>query len=308
MNATVAVVGSTNWDMSMRLPALPAPGETVLGGACHFCLGGKGANQAIAAARAGAGVFFLSCVGDNAIATEVRKELSANGLDLSGVTTVEATDTGTAMIFVDERGENCIGVASGANAHLTADIVAVHADTIKKADILLLQMEIPLATVEAAAHCHERVILNPAPAQQLSRTLLDNITILTPNRIELSQITGIKLDDEAALKNAAQSILEQGPETVLITLGKEGVFAVTQRETFRLQAFRVEAVDTTAAGDVFNGALAVALADGAGLREATEFGMAAAALSVRKSGAIPSIPYKAEIEDLLTMHRDRSDG
>lgn len=299
MNAKVAVVGSTNWDMSMRLPSLPAPGETVLGGECYFCLGGKGANQAIAAARAGGGVFFLSCVGEDAIAAEVRKELSANGLDLSGLTTVGDADTGSAMIFVDDRGENCIGVAGGANARLTPEIVASHADSLKTADILLLQMEIPPATVEAAARRHDRVILNPAPAQELSRDLLSNITILTPNRIELAQVTGSTLAGESDLKTAAQSILEQGPETVLVTLGKEGVLAVTPRETFRLPAFRVEAVDTTAAGDVFNGALAVALAGGAGLREATEFGMAAAALSVQKSGAIPSIPYKADIQDLL---------
>ena len=302
MNAKVAVVGSTNWDMSMRLPSLPAPGETVLGGAGYFCLGGKGANQAIAAARAGGEVFFLSCVGEDAIAAEVRKELSANGLDLYGVTTIEATDTGSAMIFVDERGENCIGVASGANAYLTADIVARHAGAIKTADILLLQMEIPPATVEAAARSHDRVILNPAPAQKLSKALLSEVSILTPNKIELAQVTGAKPDDENALKNAAQCILEQGPEAVLITLGAEGVFAVTSQETFRLPAFSVEAVDTTGAGDVFNGGLAVALAGGASLREATEFGMAAAALSVQKNGAIPSIPYKAEIETLLNQH------
>ena len=292
-------MGSTNWDMSMRLPALPAPGETVLGGACYFCLGGKGANQAIAAARAGGDVFFLSCVGRDAIAAEVRKELSANGLDLSGLTAVEGAETGSAMIFVDDRGENCIGVAGGANTRLTPDIVASHADSIKTADILLLQMEIPPATVETAARCHDRVILNPAPAQQLSRDLLRSITILTPNRIELAQVTGTVPDTENELITAAQFILEQGPETVLVTLGREGVLAVTARETFRLQAFKVDAVDTTAAGDVFNGALAVALAAGAGLREAAEFGMAAAALSVQRKGAIPSIPWNAEIEDLL---------
>ena len=300
MNAKVAVVGSTNWDMSMRLPSLPAPGETVLGGACYFCLGGKGANQAIAAARAGGDVFFLSCVGEDAIAAEVRRELSGNGLDLSGLTDIENAETGSAMIFVDDRGENCIGVAGGANALLVPDIVALHVQTIKAADVLLLQMEIPPATVEAAARCHDRVILNPAPAQQLSRALLGNITILTPNRIELSQVAGAALDMETDLETAAQSILDQGPEAVLVTLGKEGVLIVTPGATLRLQAFRVEAVDTTAAGDVFNGALAVALAEGAGLRDAAEFGMAAAALSVQKSGAIPSIPYKADIEKLLT--------
>ena len=294
-------MGSTNWDMSVRLPSLPAPGETVLGGSCNFCLGGKGANQAIAAARAGAGVFFLSCVGEDAIAAEVRKELSANGLDLSGLNTIEDTDTGTAMIFVDERGENCIGVAGGANAHLTPDVLARHAHAIKSADILLLQMEIPLATVEAAARCHDRVILNPAPAQKLSKALLDEVSILTPNKMELAQVTGTNIDDENALKSAAQSLLAQGPETVLVTLGEAGVLVVTPQETYRLQAFRVEAVDTTAAGDVFNGALAVALAGGASLREATEFGMAAAALSVQKSGAIPSIPYQAEIESILKL-------
>ena len=302
MNAKVAVVGSTNWDMSMRLPALPAPAETVLGGSTYSCLGGKGANQSIAAARAGGEVFFFSCVGEDAIAAEVRKELSANGLDLSAVGTIGGAATGTAMIFVDEQGENCIGVASGANAQLTADMLALHAVAIQSADILLLQMEIPAATVEAAARCHDRVILNPAPAQKLSRTLLRDVTILTPNRVELSQLTGVEPDTENALKNAAQSLLEQGPEAVLITLGEDGVLVVTPRETFRLQAFRVEAIDTTAAGDVFNGALAVALAGGASLREATEFGMAAAALSVQKHGAIPSIPYKAEIENLLSLH------
>ena len=299
MKPKIAVVGSTNWDMSMRLPSLPAPAETVIGGASYFCLGGKGANQAIAAARAGGDVFFLSCVGADAIAAEARKELSANGLDLSGLVAIEDADTGTAMIFVDERGENSIGVANGANACLTPDILAAHADSIKAAEVLLLQMEIPAATVAAAARQHDRVILNPAPAQKLSGELLSAVSILTPNKIELEQITGLALDSENDLKNAARLLLEQGPEAILVTLGENGVLVVTARETFRLQARKVEAVDTTAAGDAFNGALAVALLADASLREATEFAMAAAALSVRKAGAIPSIPCLDEIETFL---------
>ncbi len=283
----------------MYLPGLPALGETVMGGATHACLGGKGANQAIAARRAGGDVFFLSCVGDDSIAEQAHRALSENGLDLTGLIRVDEVETGTAMIFVDETGENSIGVASGANAHLTGDRVLAHAEKIRATGILLLQMEIPLAGILSAARLHHRVILNPAPAQQLSDALLHHVSILTPNKMEMEQLIGEQISDENALIKAAGLLLHRGPEAIIITLGAAGVFIVTRQSSYRLDAYEVDVVDTTAAGDVFNGALASALVFGADLKEACEFAIAAAALSVQKPGAIPSIPYREEIEDLL---------
>ena len=291
----------------MKLPSLPIPGETVVGGTCSFCLGGKGANQAVAAARAGAEVFFISSVGADHVAQEVKQELKNNNVALNGIIDIEKTETGKAMIFVDGEGQNCIGVADGANAHLTPEILRNYADNINKSDLVLLQMEIPQTTViegmKLAQSCGKKVILNPAPATHFDMNLLTYISILTPNKSEIELISGQTINDETTLKKTAQLFLRQGLEKLIITVGEQGVFVFTQEEEFKKTAFKVNAVDTTAAGDVFNGSLAFALASDASLHESLEFAMAASALSVQKAGAIPSIPYKSEVDTFLSSQQ-----
>ena len=291
----------------MKLPSLPIPGETVVGGTCSFCLGGKGANQAVAAARAGAEVFFISSVGTDHVAHEVKQELKNNNVALNGIIDIEKTETGKAMIFVDDEGQNCIGVADGANAYLTPELLRNYAEDINKSDLVLLQMEIPQTTViegmKLAQSCEKKVILNPAPATHFDMSLLTYVSILTPNKSEIELISGQTINDETTLKKTAQLFLRQGLEKLIITLGEQGVFVFTQEEEFKKTAFKVNAVDTTAAGDVFNGSLAFALASDASLHEALEFAMAASALSVQKAGAIPSIPYKSEVDTFLSSQQ-----
>ena len=287
----------------MKVPTLPTPMETVTGGSCHFCLGGKGANQAVAAARAGGDVLFLSCVGNDSVALEVKQELAANNIPLQGISSIDDTETGKAMIFVDADGENCIGVADGANAHMTPDTLMPNRDAIQAAKVVLLQMEIPTATVQhAASQAREAdgiVILNPAPAAGFSHAVLPFVSILTPNQTEMQQISETSCNTEAEMTEAARRLIDQGPQAIIITLGSQGAFAVTEKEAFSIAAHKIKAEDTTAAGDVFNGALAVALAADEELPTAIKFSMAAAALSVQKSGAIPSIPYREQIDGLL---------
>ena len=288
----------------MRLPQLPAARETVTGGNCQFCLGGKGANQAVAAKRAGGEVVFISAIGNDAIGGQVQTALAAEGIGSEGLLTLENTETGKAMIFVDQHGENCIGVADGANGQFSAHLLAPYQATIAAADYLILQLEIPMGTVEAAAAIAQientQVILNPAPAAILSDSLLAKTGILTPNQIEIAQICGFAVNNKADLAKAAHYLFDKGVTTLLVTLGNEGVFIATAQNSEILSAFKVTAVDTTAAGDVFNGNLAVALSTGATIKEAAQFASAAAALSVTKAGAIPSIPYQQEIECFLS--------
>ncbi len=304
MKPRITVVGSTNWDMSMKLASLPTPMETVTGGRCSFCLGGKGANQAVAAARAGGEVFFISCVGNDAVATDVKKELHACGIKLDGLISIADTETGKAMIFVDRNGENCIGVADGANACLQPELITTHVNKIKDADIVLLQMEIPVETViktaKIAKELRTPVILNPAPAGHFSDDLLAYVQVLTPNLKEMEQLAASSIQNEIEMKAAAYSIIEKGPEAIIITMGDEGAFVVTGSKSFKVSAFEAKVEDTTAAGDTFNGALAVAIASGSTVTESVNFAMAAAALSVEKSGAIPSIPDKNQINTFLS--------
>ncbi|WP_317932901.1 ribokinase [Halioxenophilus sp. WMMB6] len=303
MAAKLVVFGSTNWDMSMRLPTIPRAKETVRGGQCHFCLGGKGANQAVAAAKAGGEVLFVSGLGDDAVAEQVRAELAGAGLASDGLLTISGSETGKAMIFVDAEGENCIGVADGANAALLPSHLAGYREQLQAADFLLLQLEIPMATVTAAAQLAKslatQVILNPAPAAPLPAELLACVDILTPNQIEIAQITGLTINSEADLHRAADQLLAQGLSAVLVTLGGAGVFVASREERFTSPAYTVPVVDTTAAGDVFNGALAVALAEGGSLGSAVQFASAAAALSVTMAGALPSIPSRTQIENFM---------
>lgn len=300
MASRIVVVGSSNTDMIIQAARIPRPGETILGGQFSMAAGGKGANQAVAAARAGGAVTFVARVGDDMFGQQAIKGFVHDGINVDHVLKDSQAASGVALIFVAEDGENSIGVASGANARLSPEDVRAAASAIADADVLVMQLETPLETVQAAAELAAaegiRVILNPAPAQPLSDELLRHISVLTPNETEAELLTGIQVDGEEAAAQAAKALRDKGIETVIVTLGARGVFVSSSDFVGAIAGFKVKAVDTTAAGDVFNGALAVALAEARPLSEAVRFANAAAALSVTKLGAQPSAPSRQEIE------------
>jgi len=296
----IVVVGSANVDMTVRVARLPARGETVLGDALHTAPGGKGANQAVAARRAGGDVTFVGCVGDDALGDTALAALRTDGVDVSHVTRASGAATGVALITVDTSGENTIAVAPGANALLAPHHVERAADVIAAADVLLLQLETPLDAVEAAlgiaAHRGTRVVLDPAPApaRPLDRRLLGTVAALTPNRAEAARLVGAERADDETLHDVAATLLAAGVGAVIVTLGADGALVATARAMSRLPAFPVRAVDATGAGDVFSGALAVALAEGREILDAARFAGAAAALSVTRLGA-QAAPHRETI-------------
>jgi ribokinase len=310
--AKVVVVGSTNTDLTVRVPRIPAPGETALGRDFRITAGGKGANQAVAAARAGAQVVFVTAIGRDDFGDRALENLVREGVDVSLVRRVSGTASGVALIAVDDRGENSIAVASGANSELGAEDVQPLAPILQPEDVVLTQLEIPIAAVEAtvrlASARQALVILNPAPSRTLPDTLLRSVSILTPNELEAGQLTGIAPRDEPGFARAVTALHDRGVPAVLITIGARGVFASIAEIRERVPAFAVEAVDTTAAGDVFNGALAAALVNGAPTRAALEFANAAAALSVTRPGAQASAPRRAEIETFLHRSGNQRSG
>jgi ribokinase len=302
----VLVVGSSNTDMVIRVPRLPRPGETILGGTFAMAAGGKGANQAVAAARAGGRVTLIARIGDDVFGERALAGFEADSLDTRFVHRTPGAASGVALINVDEGGENSISVASGANARLSVEDVLKAEEAFAGADIVLLQLESPLETIEAAVRkAGERgvpVVLNPAPARPLDEALLRRVAVLTPNEHEAQVLTGITVKDEASARSAAARLRARGPQTVVITLGERGVFASAREFEGLVPAFKVVAVDTTAAGDVFNGALAVALAEQAPFVDALRFAQAAAAISVTRPGAQPSAPTRTEIDAFLAAH------
>ena len=306
MSGKIVVVGSSNTDMIIKTPRIPKPGETVLGGEFSTAAGGKGANQAVAAARAGGDVAFIARVGDDMFGEQALEGFRRDGIDTTFVFRDAEAPSGVALIFVDDLGENSIAVASGANARLLPPDVEAAETAVAESDILLMQLEIPLETVRAATDIAKagsaRIILNPAPAQTLDDDLLGKLSILTPNESEAEILTGIPVGNYKSAGKAAEALRQRGVETVLVTLGARGVYAVGEEYTGLISGFGVKAVDTTAAGDVFNGALAVALAESMPLEDAVTFAQAAAALSVTKLGAQPSAPTLEEIEEFLAMN------
>lgn len=312
MARRIVVVGSSNTDMIIKSDRIPRPGETVLGGTFSLAAGGKGANQAVAAARAGGDVSFIARVGNDAFGEQALCDFREDGIDVQGVIRDADSPSGVALIFVDKHGQNCIAVASGANARLCpADVEHCRA-VVEGAGILLMQLETPLDVVaraaELAVSAGAAVILNPAPATELPPALLRNVTLLTPNESEAAMLTGISVEDAETEERAARVLLSRGVGTVIVTLGARGAFYAAAGESGRVPAFPVEAVDTTAAGDVFNGALAVAFSEGRPLREAIRFANAAAALSVTRMGAQPSIPRREQIEAFLRGMTDADCG
>ena len=304
---SVVVIGSSNTDLIIRVPRIPRAGETLLGGEFMSAAGGKGANQAVGAARAGGRVVFIARLGRDAFGDRAVAGLRRAGVDVSCVSRDERAASGVALIFVARDGENSIAVAGGANAKLSPADVKQAAGVIRSATVLVAQLETPLATVISAALVAAKagvpVILNPAPARALPNRLLKLISILTPNETEAELLTGIKVTGEAAAARACRKLRLRGVRTVILTLGARGAFLADVSGQQLVPGFKVKAVDTTAAGDIFNGALGVALAEGKALRDAVRFANAAAALSVTRLGAQPSAPARSEIERLLERGR-----
>jgi ribokinase len=307
MKNKITVVGSYNTDLIIRVSRLPRPGETVFGGSFSKSPGGKGANQAVAAARAGAEVCFIGCVGQDPFGDEALQQLRQNYINIDYVKRDDRVHTGAAYIIVNDAGENCIVVAGGANTCLRpADIEAAEA-AIASSEVLVVQLESPLETVAAAVRLAAakgvKVILNPAPAQHLDGELLKRVTVITPNEIECEMLTGIKIkQDEGNLVAAAERLLAAGIQAVLITRGEKGVFAATPERLFCVPAFKVDSVDTTGAGDVFNGAFAAGFNEHLPLEAVVKFASAAAAISVAKMGAQNSAPFLEEIHRFLSIH------
>lgn len=299
----IVVVGSSNTDMIIRLARIPRPGETVLGGEFVTAAGGKGANQAVGAARAGGRVVLVARIGRDMFGDRALAGFAKDRVDVSLVVRDGAAASGVALIFVAKDGENVIAVASGANARLAPSDVTRASSAILGADVLVTQLETPLATVQAAADIAAKagvpVILNPAPARPLPDRLLRRVSLLTPNETEAELLTGVKVTGRESAARAAAALRARGVGRVIVTLGRRGAFVSDEAGEQLVPGFKVKAVDTTAAGDVFNGALAVALGEGRALAEAVRFAHAAAALSVTRVGAQPSAPRRAEIDRLL---------
>jgi ribokinase len=299
----ICVVGSLNMDLVVQTPALPAPGQTVLGGPFATFPGGKGANQAVAAARAGGAVSMVGAVGDDSYGAPLRAGLERDGVDMKGVLERAGSASGVALIAVAPDGQNTIIVAPGANGSLSADDIDQAKAVIAGADALLAQLEVPLpAIVRAAEHARAAntlVILNPAPAQPLPTDVLSSADFVVPNETEAEVLTGIKPVDWESAEEAAKRLVVAGAKSVVITLGSRGALLWHNGEAQRQTAFPVQAVDATAAGDAFLGAFAVALAQGLPAREAVRWGSAAGALAATVVGAQPSLPHKDVIEALV---------
>ncbi|MCS2162420.1 ribokinase [Scandinavium sp. H11S7] len=299
----LVVLGSINADHILNLESFPRPGETVTGSQYQVAFGGKGANQAVAAGRCGANIAFIACTGDDDTGEQVRNQLASDNIDIVPVSVVAGVSTGVALIFVNGEGENVIGIHAGANAALTTERVAEQKERIASADALLMQLESPLESVLAAAKiAHDNqttVALNPAPARELPDELLSLVDIITPNETEAEKLTGVRVENDEDAAKAAQVLHDKGIDTVIITLGSRGVWASQRGNGQRVPGFKVQAIDTIAAGDTFNGALMTALLEGTELPEALRFAHAAAAIAVTRKGAQPSVPWRKEIDDFL---------
>jgi ribokinase len=295
----ILVIGSSNTDMVIKTEKLPAPGETILGGKFLMNPGGKGANQAVAAARLGGKVTFVAKRGNDLFGNQAVGLLMREGIHTQYIVKDMELPSGVALITVDSTGENSIVVAPGANGNLLQEDIPTAVFETTKYEILLLQLEIPINTVEysavAASEKGIKVILNPAPARRLSDNLLMHTWLITPNETEAEIITGVKITDIPSAEKAAEIIMKRGAKNVIITLGEAGAYIKSENFTGLIPGIKVIPVDTTAAGDVFNGALAVALSEGKALNEAVVFANKAASISVTRMGAQASAPYRNEI-------------
>lgn len=296
----IVVVGSSNTDMVIKTTQLPRPGETVLGGRFYMAQGGKGANQAVAVARLGGDTAFLCKVGNDSFGEASLAGYAAEGIDTSYVVRTDEAPSGVALITVDGAAENCIVVAPGANAQLSPEDVAAAESLIAGAEMVLMQMEIPIATIERvvaiAARHGVKVVLNPAPAAPIPDGILGRLHLVTPNRTEAESLTGVRIAGVEDAERAAAVLTAKGVANVVITLGADGALVCDGDGCRLVPARRVEAVDTTAAGDTFNGALCVALVEGMELTDAVRFATRASAIAVTRMGAQTSVPTRAEVE------------
>lgn len=296
----ILVVGSSNTDMVIKAAHLPRPGETILGGTFFMNPGGKGANQAVAIARLGGSVSFICKTGSDIFGHQSQQLFEEEGINTSYVFSDSEHPSGVALITVDEKAENCIVVASGANANLMPSDLARAEEAIEQADLVLMQLEIPMETVcyvaDLAWEKGKKVILNPAPAHPLSAELLRRLYLITPNETEAEMISGVKITDEPSACEAARVLSGMGVQNVIITLGSKGALIYCDGKSEIVPTWKVEAVDTTAAGDVFNGALTVALSEGRDLKDAARFACKASAISVTRVGAQSSAPYRNEVD------------
>ena len=295
----ILVVGSSNTDMVIKTNHFPSPGETILGGRFLMNAGGKGANQSVAAARLGGLVTFVGKIGDDIFGKQAVQQLEDEGINVDYVAVDPENPSGVALITVDFKGENSIVVAPGSNGTLSSSDFDKALAELHESEFVLMQLEIPIPTVEhvaqLAAQKGKKVVLNPAPAAHLSDELLKNLYLITPNETEAELLTGIKVIDQNSALQAASALHEKGVEIVIITMGSAGAFLLVHGKHEIISASKVVAVDTTAAGDTFNGALVVALSEGKSIQESIEFANKAAAISVTRIGAQSSVPYRKEI-------------
>ncbi|MEP7323845.1 MAG: ribokinase [Saprospiraceae bacterium] len=297
------VVGSSNMDLVISLPRIPLAGETILGGKSSMIFGGKGANQAVAASRCGLQVGFITKLGKDIFGDNIKAHFNNEGLAGQFILTDEHEPTGIAQIFVSEQGENVIAVAPGANAQLTINDIIPFEPMLQQAKVILIQLEIPIETVSYVVNFASKnkikVILNPAPARILDDELLNQVWLLTPNESEAGILAGIEVHDMESAEKAGEILLQKGIQNVIITLGENGCLLCNQQGSKHYPAFKLKAIDSTAAGDVFNGALAVAITNQLSWNMAIPFANAAAAISVTRYGAQTSIPYKVEVDNFL---------
>ena len=295
----IVVVGSSNTDMVVKTERFPEPGETIIGGDFFMFPGGKGANQAVAAARAGGEVTFICAVGDDVFGENALDGYRDEGIDVTSAKVIKDAASGVALITVNAHGENEIVVASGTNATLSPIYISEVVEKMKNDALFLTQLETPLdTTAYLARHCkltNQQLIINPAPAQELSDEILEGLFLITPNETESKILTGISVEDDASMREAAKVLISKGVQNVIITLGSKGAFFMNAEEQFLVPSFPVKAVDTTAAGDVFNGVLTFCLSKNKNWKESITFANRAAALSVTKMGAQGSAPNIEEI-------------
>lgn len=303
MSNYLCVIGSSNVDHVVNVATFPKPGETLTAKGYQLVYGGKGANQAVAAAKMGGEVHFISMLGGDTAGHTMRQHFADLGMNVEAVKTLAEQPTGLAMIQVSDSGENAIAIVAGANQCLDEQTIMAEQSRIENADMLLIQLETPLSgvekAVEMACSAQKKVILNPAPAQCLSDDLLSKLWLITPNETETERLTGMAVTDTETARAAAQVLLDKGVAQVIITMGKRGVYYHSSSESKWHPGFAVQAVDTTAAGDSFNGALVSALLKGKSMEDAIRFAQAVAALSVQKAGAQPSIPSVDEVSAFL---------
>jgi ribokinase len=297
--AAIAVVGSINMDVAVRVAALPRPGETVPGADAVLSMGGKGANQAVAAARLGADVLLIGCLGADTFGEAARQALMAEKVDLAGVQVIPSAATGVALIMIGRDGQNMISVSPGANAALSTAAILSHETALRASKVLLLQNETPVeaahAAIQVARTAGALVICDPAPAAGYDPVLIAAADIITPNETEAAMLTGLAVTDRASALAAARLLVELGARSAIVKLGADGVVHAGFHGEGHLAAPPVVAVDTVAAGDCFNGALAVALAEGMAFRDALAFACRAAAIAVTRAGASASMPYRHEL-------------